>query len=203
MVALSCVLSLNTGFTLFHPSISEDEIRIRLVREFHSLFPYAYEFWVQHLVHYVQSPTSQKRHLETLFNHLQGLVKAKRTLGTAENRILKASSVTKDEETLINALENHSEVHDLVREILMFRNLMKNDVDVQDTLSGRHIFHELNLRNTRWYWLSEPGDRSLMLCIPLRFQQARICCAKKPRLSVLLRLALALNETSKADHKEI
>ena len=169
MVALSCILSLNTGFTLFHPSISEDEIRIRLVREFHSLFPYAHEFWIQHLVHYVQSPIGQKGPSGPLFNQLQLMVEAKRTLGTAENRTLKASSVTKDEETLLNALENHSEVYDLVREILMFQNMMKNDVDVQDTLSGRHLFHDFNLRNTRWYCLSVPGDQGLMLCNPLRF----------------------------------
>ena len=85
MIAWSCVLSLSTGFSLLHSSLTDDEIKKWDRQEYHSLRRYAHDFWLQHLQRYGQCQADLTfRHLSVLVEPLRRLLDARRHLERPE-----------------------------------------------------------------------------------------------------------------------
>ncbi|KAH8650674.1 hypothetical protein BGZ60DRAFT_462571, partial [Tricladium varicosporioides] len=51
-IAFSCISYLSESFILINPSVSEDEVKTRVVKGYHGLHHYANEFWAEHLLRY-------------------------------------------------------------------------------------------------------------------------------------------------------
>ena len=146
MIALSCVLSLSASFSIFHPSITDDEMKKRIINECHSLHPYAHDFWLQHLRSFSQCQADlTSRHFSVLIEPLRRLHDARKDLERPEMRTLDAASISEHEETLLATLNGDQDVQSLIRAFFAFHGLMKANEEIKDNVSGefpemhRHI----------------------------------------------------------------
>ena len=138
MIALSCVLSLSASFSIFHPSITDDEMKTGIINECHSLHPYAHEFWLHHLERYSQCQAElTSRQFGVLIEPLRTLLDARRDLGTSEMKMLNGASISKHEEILLGILKSEPDVQTLIRAFFTFRKLIKSNEDIKDNVSGK------------------------------------------------------------------
>ena len=138
MIALSCVISLSSNFSIFHPSTTDHEMRMRMINECHSLHPYAHDFWLQHVERYGQCQADlTSRHFNVLIEPLRKLLDAKRTLEMPEMKTLNEFSISKHEEILLGTLKSEPNSQSLIRVSFAFRRLMKSNEDIKDNVLGK------------------------------------------------------------------
>ena len=136
MIALSCVLSLSAIFSILHPCITDDEMKKRIVNECYSLYPYAYDFWLQHLVRYGQCQADlTSRQFSVLVEPLQRLLDARRHLERPETKTLDGAGISEHEETLLGTLECEPGIQSLIRAFFGFHKIMKGNEEIKDNVS--------------------------------------------------------------------
>lgn len=141
-IALSCVVYLSQSFNIFHHSISDDDMKIRIVKGFHSLHLYAHRFWLQHLIEYANAISSRDvDNTDVLFDRLRGLLEARKEGEAARTETLNLSAHDPQEaRSLLQALEHAGESYVLVRYIAAFHRLVLENYENRINLEGRSCF---------------------------------------------------------------
>lgn len=137
-IALSCVLYLSESFNLFHHSITDEDMKVRIVKGLHSLHLYAHRFWLQHLKDYAQAVSSRDvGKTDVLFDQLQRLLEARKEGEAARTETLNLSMHDLQEaRSLLQALENAGEIYILIRYIVAFHRLVSENYENKNNLEG-------------------------------------------------------------------
>ncbi|KAI9855169.1 MAG: hypothetical protein M1813_000528 [Trichoglossum hirsutum] len=129
-IALSCGAYLSGTFLLMKSSISEEEVTSRVMKEYHGLHNYANEFWLEHVLEYsrlmgtIESGVSSD--LARVLGTLTEVHKKPYTL-----QLDHESAETGESISCLKALNTPPAVRRLIRDILLFRETLREYQDGQ------------------------------------------------------------------------
>ena len=137
MIILSCLLTTNDCFELFYPSISDDQMRRRVLNGYHGLFHYAQDYMIEHLIRYVSDANNDEIHGTVLIDQVTRLNKSKRELTQAKRGDLTKCTVTRGEAALLKILKSKPEIRDLIAMFIAYRKLVNKNAETHDNMPGK------------------------------------------------------------------
>ena len=129
---------LSTSPCLIHPSVPEDQLRLRIVKGYHGLHLYAIEFWTEHLLQYAKSQSGLDPTVSApLIEQLQRLLGFRRESQTAEFATEQlAMGASLPIETCTSALKDLPNIESLVKDVLMYRQILGQEKHTQKDPEG-------------------------------------------------------------------
>lgn len=124
-ISMALTTYLCSSFTLIDTDVQEDTKILRVAQEYHSLHPYANEFWVSHFLAYVDlCPTLDSDLSDPVLDMVFTLCDTHDSFTPSEDDDLEPTpydSVEGDGISALRRLRAHLDIQDFVSKILVFR----------------------------------------------------------------------------------
>lgn len=116
---------MNSSFCFLDPALSEDALRLRVLKGFHGLHLYANEYWFQHLLQYAKREDPvQDEHLEEPLEAIEAFWKG--VPGSAKLKLDDTTSADNIEGEL-DVLASMSNAQQMGIDIMMFRKFLSQE----------------------------------------------------------------------------
>ena len=137
-MAFSCATYLASSLCFIQPTVTEHEIRLRIIRGYHSLHHYAQEYWLEHLLQFVRLHEIPKSSQKDLIGRLKALLRFEKNNPTPEfTAEMSRVDVVSSKNTDLSMFDSEPEIRKLLDKVLVFRDFRTREKQVQRTLEGK------------------------------------------------------------------
>ena len=137
-IAISCATYLASSTCFIDPTVSESEIRLRVVKGYHGLDRYAQEYWLDHLLEFARLHTTVNASPgNDLFERLKGLRRFEKADFSLEfTAELSCVDVATTDNERLSMFDCEPELRKLLAYFLVFRGIMNREKQIQENLDG-------------------------------------------------------------------